>query len=244
MNIIEYKRMEQHEKTYWWHVGRLQIIKKELTRQIGSNRSLKILNIGCGTGGTVRMLENFGEVVNVDASDEAIKFMKKNGFKNSIKVEGIDLPFKTATFDVICAFDVLEHIDKDTEAMREWRRVVKPGGKIVLTVPAYQWLWSGHDVSLHHYRRYTAKQLRSIAQIVNLRPLKLTYAIVFSFVLVAGFRLLTKISGKQSTEESSYVELPSAVNKLFTKLLFIEADLHRILKFPFGTSVLAVFGKG
>ena len=235
--------MAQHEKTYWWHVGRLQIIKKELARQTGNKKPLKILNIGCGTGGTVRMLEMFGEVVNVDASDEAIKFMKKNGFKNSIKVEGIELPFETATFDMVCAFDVLEHIDKDIEAVREWRRVVKPGGKIMLTVPAYQWLWSGHDESLHHYRRYTAPQLRGIAQTINLQPLKLTYAIVFSFVLVAGFRLLTKISGKQTTSESSYVELPSAVNNLFTKLLFIEADLHKVLKFPFGTSVLAVFKK-
>ncbi|MBC7943043.1 class I SAM-dependent methyltransferase [Candidatus Saccharibacteria bacterium] len=243
MNIVEYNRMEQHEKTYWWHVGRLQIIEKELIRQIGDKRPLKILNIGCGTGGTVRMLENFGEVVNVDASDEAIKYMKKNGFKNSIKVEGINLPFETATFDMICAFDVLEHIDKDIEAMQEWRRVVKPGGKIVLTVPAYQWLWSGHDESLHHYRRYTAKHLRGIAQTVDLRPLKLTYAIVFSFVLVVGFRLLTKISGKQTTEESSYIELPSAVNKLFTKLLFVEADLHKFMKLPFGTSVLAVLKK-
>jgi len=243
MNIIEYKRMAQHEKSYWWHVGRLQIIKKELTRQIGNRKSLKILNIGCGTGGTVRMLETFGEVVNVDASDEAIKFMQKHGFKHSIKVEGIDLPFETATFDMVCAFDVLEHIDEDVEAIREWRRVLKPGGKIVLTVPAYQWLWSGHDESLGHYRRYTAARLRALAKTTNLQPLKLTYAIVFSFLLVAGFRLLTKILGKQTTSESSYVELPRAVNNLFTRLLFIEASLHKVLKFPFGTSVLAVFKK-
>lgn len=235
--------MAQHEKSYWWHVGRLQIIKKELARQVGNQKRLKILNIGCGTGGTVRMLETFGEVVNVDASDEAIKFMKKNGFKNSIKVKGIDLPFETATFDMVCAFDVLEHIDEDIKAMREWRRVVKPGGKIVLTVPAYQWLWSGHDESLQHYRRYSAKQLRTIAKKVGFQPLKLTYAIVFSFPLVVGFRLLAKIFKKTTTSESSYVELSPAINKLFIRLLFVEASLHKVLKFPFGTSVLAVLKK-
>ncbi len=235
--------MEQHEKTYWWHAGRLRIIEKELARQTDRKKSLKILNIGCGTGGTVRMLEKFGEVVNVDASDEAIKFMKKNGFDNIIKVDGINLPFDSVVFDMVCAFDVLEHIDKDTDAMREWRRVLKPNGKIMMTVPAYQWLWSAHDESLSHYRRYTTRRLRAIAKTVNLRPIKLTYAIVFSFILVVGFRLLASVFKKKTTSESSYVELPRVVNNLFIGLLFIEASLHGFLKFPFGTSVLAVFKK-
>lgn len=243
MNIVEYQRMEQYETSYWWHVGRLKIIEKELERQIGDKRPLKILNIGCGTGGTIRTLEKFGQVVNVDVSDEAIKFMAKHGFDNIIKVDGIDLPFDTASFDLVCAFDVLEHIDRDTDALREWKRVLKPGGKLVLTVPAYQWLWSCHDECLHHFRRYNVGQLKTITRHVHFRSVRLSYAIAFSFPLVVGFRMLAKLGRERPTAASSYVELSPTINKLFTKLLFIEASWHRVIKFPFGTSILAVFKK-
>lgn len=243
MNAIEYRKMEENEKTYWWHVGRLRIIEKELARQLGKQESVKILNIGCGTGGTIKMLEGFGEVVNVDVSDEAINFMEKNGFDNIIKVEGIDLPFEDASFDAVCAFDVLEHIETDVDAVREWKRVLRPGGKIVITVPAHQWLWSDHDVSLHHYRRYTTQSINKLARISGLDGVKLTYAIAFSFPLIVAFRMLNVMLKKKTTSESSYVKLPPLVNKLFTQLLFAEADLHGVLRLPFGTSVMAVLKK-
>ena len=235
--------MAEREQTYWWHVGRLRIIQTYLRSIKGSKRDFHILNVGCGTGGTVAMLESLGSVDNVDVSDEAIRFMNQKGYANITKVEGVTLPFKNETFDAIGAFDVLEHIEAEIDALKEWKRVLKKDGAILVTVPAYQWLWSGHDVSLYHKRRYTRKRLAESAQKAGLRVEKNSYAIVFSLPLIVGFRLLNKVLGRETTSETSDVDVPQWVNTLFIRLLYTEAYLHRITPLPAGTSVVAVLRK-
>lgn len=235
--------MAEREATYWWHVGRLKIIDTKLAKHAGKKKDLKILNIGCGTGGTIAMLEKYGIVDNVDVSDDAIAFMKKKGYSNAVKVNGTELPFDKGTYDFVVAFDVLEHIANDVEALKEWHRVLKPSGKIIVTVPAYQWLWSGHDVSLHHHRRYISRELAQKAKQAGLRKGSLSYAIVFSLPLVAGFRTLNKLRKREMDSETSYVDLPEIINKMFTRLLFIEATMHKFIRFPFGTSIIASFIK-
>jgi SAM-dependent methyltransferase len=240
----EYARMAEYEKTYWWHLGRLDIIRTYIGKALGSRApKASILNVGCGTGGTIDMLEHFGTVKNVDISDEAIKFMNNLGYKDIVKVDDIVLPFKDRTFDMVGAFDVLEHIEDHLGALKEWKRVIKDDGAIVVTVPAYKWLWSAHDVSLYHKRRYTVRSLTKVAKEAGLRPQKKSYAIVFSLPLVAGFRMLNKVLGRKTDSETSYVKLSPAVNKLFTRLLQIEARMHRSVSFPAGTSVVAIFKK-
>jgi SAM-dependent methyltransferase len=234
--------MADRERTYWWHVGRLKIIETYLCiaqERQGASKSTKILNIGCGTGGTLTTLEKFGVVENVDVSDQAITFMKKAGYEVK-KVTGIDLPYKDASFDLVAAFDVLEHIDDDVAALKEWGRVLRPGGSVVLTVPAHQWLWGEHDVSLHHFRRHTRSGVKSKAAEVGLVPVKVSYAIAFSLPLVVGFRWLNKLLGRKTDGETSYVNVPNWVNTLFTKFLALEAHVHKYIKVPFGTSVVAI----
>lgn len=243
MKTIEYARMAEREQTYWWHVGRLRIIQRYIQTIKGKKHDFKILNVGCGTGGTIDMLEQLGSTQNVDISDEAIGFMNQKGYKNITKVDDVELPFKDASFDLVGAFDVLEHIEKDIDALKEWKRVIKPDGAILITVPAYQWLWSGHDVSLYHKRRYTTKLLRERAKIAGLKVEKLSYAIVFSLPLIVGFRLLNKALRRSTDSETSYVDLPGPVNTLFTRALYLEAKLHRVMSFPAGTSVVAVLRK-
>jgi SAM-dependent methyltransferase len=242
MKTSEYAIMAEREKTYWWHVGRLRIIQTYV-QLVVKNKSVKILNVGCGTGGSIDMLEQFGVVDNVDISSEAIKFMKQYGYKRITKVDGIALPFKTSSYDVIGAFDVLEHIDDHVSALKEWKRILKDDGAIVLTVPAYQWLWTGHDVSLHHKRRYTKARLKAAAKEAGLRVEKGSYAIVFSLPLIVGFRLLNKLLRRKTDSETSDVSVPAWVNSLFTRLLYGEARLHRSMSFPFGTSVVAILRK-
>ena len=111
MKKNEYVAMAEREQRYWWHLGRLRMIETYLSRTPKTKVKPKILNVGCGTGGTVDMLEQFGIVDNVDISDEAINFMKTRGYKRLTKVSGILLPFKDKTYDIIGAFDVLEHIE-------------------------------------------------------------------------------------------------------------------------------------
>jgi SAM-dependent methyltransferase len=112
----EYARMADYEQNYWWHVGRLEIIQTYVKRASRNKSHSTILNVGCGTGGTIDMLEKFGKVDNVDASDDAIAFVKKLGYRDVTKVGDIDLPFEDETYDIVGAFDVLEHIEDHRSA--------------------------------------------------------------------------------------------------------------------------------
>jgi SAM-dependent methyltransferase len=240
---VEYATMAEREKMYWWHSGRLRIIETQLRLALSAKRKAQILNVGCGTGGTVQTLEAFGQVDNVDVSDDAIKFMKKNGHKRVTKVNGIKLPFGEKVYDVVGAFDVLEHIDNHVGALKEWKRVIKDDGAIIITVPAYQWLWTQHDVSLQHKRRYTKRILRETAIRAGLIPDRLSYAIVFSLPLVVGFRFMNKIIGRKTDSETSYVNVPNWLNSVFSKILFGEAKMHKYITFPAGTSLVAILRK-
>lgn len=235
--------MAEYEQSYWWHLGRLRIIQTYLQLINRGRKNLKILNVGSGTGGTVNMLETFGHTDNVDTSEEAIRYMRRQGHKNVTKVEGVALPFKNKTYDVVGAFDVLEHIPEEIAALKEWKRVLKDDGAILITVPAYQWLWSSHDISLHHQRRYTIGRLQAAAKKAGLRLEKRSYAIFFSLALIVGFRMISKIQRRPSTPETSYVVLPVWVNTVFTKLLYGEALLHRKLSLPAGSTVIAILRK-
>lgn len=242
MEKSEYARLAEYEQSYWWHQGRLEIIQTYMRRASRNRPSPAILNVGCGTGGTIKMLEKFGTVDNVDTSDDAIGFAQKLGYKNITKVDDINLPFKDAVYDIVGAFDVLEHIEDHKSALSEWKRVLKDDGAIVVTVPAYQWLWSGHDVTMHHWRRYTMKSLTALAAEANLRPERKSYAIGFSLPLVAGFRLASKVLNRADSE-ASFVPVPGAINKLFTALLKAEAKLHDTVSLPAGSSLITILRK-
>lgn len=243
MKQTEYARMAEHEKNYWWHLGRLRIIETYITRAATGKKRVNVLNVGCGTGGTIDMLEQFGTVDNVDTSTDAIDFMKEHGYQRASQVSGIELIFEDKSYDIVGAFDVLEHIDDQVGALREWSRVLKDNGAIVLTVPAYAWLWSDHDVSLHHKRRYTATRLKLAAREAGLKSEKTSYAIVFSLPLIAGFRLIHKALGRKTDSEASYVNVPNWANTMFTKLLYMEAIAHKHMPFWAGTSVVAILRK-
>ncbi len=233
--------MSEAEDTYWWHVGRNDIIKKQLDLLSLDPVRTRILNIGSGTGGTVPLLERYGHVTNVEMSEEAIQTSRQRGVDAVIKVDHIALPFEDETFDIAVAFDVLEHIDDDLSALKEWRRVLRDSGKLLLTVPAHAWLWSSHDESLHHYRRYSLSGVHQLLNIAGFKVPKRTYAITFSFPMILGYRFLSSLVPRQ--ERGSYVQLPAPVNSLFISILRLEGSVLRHMNLPVGTSVLAVAEK-
>jgi SAM-dependent methyltransferase len=241
MNISEYSRMAERERNYWWHAGRLSIIDSWMKKWINPPKKAAVLNVGCGTGGTLPVIEKYGHVDNIDVSEEAIKFMREAGYKVR-KVTGTKLPYGDNTFDVVVAFDVLEHIKEHRQALQEWLRVLKKGGAILITVPAYSWLWSDHDASLHHHRRYNKKLISSIVPASGTIQ-RISYCIVFSLPLVVGFRFINKLLGRKGDSETSYVNVPHFVNTLFTNLLGIEAKAHKIMTFPAGTSMIIAIRK-
>ena len=177
---------------------------------------------------------------NIDVSEDAIAIMKRAGYEAS-QVDGVELPYPDGSYDLVVACDVLEHIDDDVAALREWRRVLGDEGGVLLTVPAYQWLWSGHDVNLHHVRRHTAGSIRRLAKMAQLELLRDTYAFLCSLPILMSVRLLHRI--RRSTS-GSHVEVPALVNSMFIGLLRIEALLLRYVRFPAGSSVVALLEKG
>lgn len=242
MNIAKYKEMSEREDHYWWHTGRMDIVDKQLAKLSNGKKGLKILNVGCGTGGTIPTLEKYGKVINIDISPEALKFLKMRGHTGTL-IKDHRLPFKDSEFDLVIALDVLEHIEQDQLALNEWGRILKKNGKVFITVPAYKFLWSGHDTALHHHRRYTRNRLdRDLAK-ASFKKLKNSYMITFSLILVVGFRFLYKLSGRKMSENASYVSLAPIINTLFDRLLRIEGTLLQAINLPFGTSVLGVYEK-
>jgi SAM-dependent methyltransferase len=242
LDVGAYDTLAAIEDHYWWHVGRLRILDEQV-RLVAGGRRLRILNIGCGTGGTVAMLERHGSVVNVDVSDEAIAYMARKGYPGTTKVEGVELPFADGSFDLVAAFDVLEHIEDDVAALREWRRVLRAGGQVLVTVPALGWLWSEFDEIQHHRRRYTRSTLRAAGESSGLVPGRISYAIAFSLPLIAGYRMLHKLLPGSGRAKATYVPVPPRINRLFIEILGIEAKIHRRALVPFGTSVLGKFMK-
>src|SRR5688572_18311517 len=168
MNPEEYARMHDLETHYWWFVGRRAIIAtllreviKKITARRESVTDLRLLDLGCGTGANLSMLRDAsragGWVTALEFSPHALQFARDHLGADQISLtqaDALHLPFADGSFDVVTMFDVLEHLSDDSRALNEVHRVLRPGGALVLSVPAYQKLWSAHDEALHHFRRY------------------------------------------------------------------------------------------
>lgn len=243
MNKNEYQKLYNFENFYWWHVGRKQIIQS-LLQEISLKNNSRILDAGCGTGGNMKILARFGNVIGIDNSPEAIKFCKKRCFEN-IQLKNIEnTGFSDNSFDLIVALDILEHLENDVEALKEFHRILKEDGYILISVPAYQFLWSEHDAAVHHKRRYSMKEINKCLLKANFQITKKTFAISFIAPAVFIYRIIQKIYSKSKKQKNSdYVILPVLLNNFFIFLLRIEAFLLKYMNFPFGISIMCIARK-
>src|SRR5262249_49922943 len=146
------------EASHWWFRGKRLLLDALLAHSVAQT-GLRFLDIGCGTGGVLQGLARRGSVVGVDRNELALRFCRDNGLRSGVLGDALDLPFRTGSFDVCVMMDVLEHVDAEDALLQAVRRVLRPGGSLLVSVPAFQALWSQHDVTFEHRRRYRRRQL-------------------------------------------------------------------------------------
>lgn len=240
MKESSYELMYKLEETHWWFVGRRQIVRRVVTELLGGKAPTKsrTLDVGCGTGGNLEMLRRLSTAEGVDISEDALRFCRERGLSSVQNAPAEQLPFEDEVYDLITSLDVLEHTDDDLTCLREMRRVLRPGGHIVLFVPAFMFLWSAKDVFVHHRRRYTTASLRLQVERAGFEIERLSYANFFAFPAVALARFVMRFAGiNAGSEEGVNVD---KLNKLMGCVFGSEGRWLRRRNFPFGVSVLCV----
>jgi SAM-dependent methyltransferase len=228
------------EGSHWWYIGRRRIIAsfvREICSRIKDRRP-KILDVGCGTGANLVMLGEFGEAHGIDVSQDALSFCRERGLKNVQHGAAEDLPFEEGTFDLVTALDVVEHLDDDLAGLKEFRRVLRPGGRILLFVPAFMFLWGVQDDVSHHRRRYTLPELLEVVRKAGFEIERSTYANITFFLPILLVRKFMRLTGLRTETENSIGI--SAFNGVLGKLFGAESAVLRRMNIPFGVSALCV----
>ena len=240
MEAREYERLREHERDYWWHVARRRFLAAMLEWGVPGDPRRPGLDIGCGTGANFELLAPYGRFVGTEVTGAY-------GPANSAPVvlaRGEALPFADASIGLCTFFDVLEHVQAEEGFLREVERVLRPGGLALLSVPAYSFLWSEHDVSLHHHRRYDRRTLHEALTRNGFEVLRITYAMALILPAVAAVRAWSRFRPSEGGGASTYVATPEPWNGWLIGALGVEARLLRWTDLPFGTSLLALARKG
>jgi len=243
----DYRTTYELEDHNWWFVGMRRISLSLLGHDPEDPPEDRgpILDVGCGTGIMLEHLADVGTPTGLDFSATALEFCRKRGAERLVQARGEQLPFADASFAAVTAFGVVEHIDADRAAVEEWARVLRPGGELVLLTSAYQWLWSGHDVSNHHTRRYLTKEIAGLLRVAGLEPAKVSYVNSILFPPILAVRLLERVRrrSKPPAPHKDTGEVPGPANRLLIRLLDLERRVLRRpnpkAKLPFGVSIVA-----
>jgi SAM-dependent methyltransferase len=248
MHKEEYAQMYRLEDTHWWFVARrnlvLMALERLLRRARGRNGGapVRLLDVGCGTGGTLERLRPLGRVVGLDLEPLALAFCRERGHSDLICGSATALPFADGAFDVVLALDVLEHIPDHEAAAREIARVLAPGGYALVTVPAYRSLWSRHDLALMHQRRYRAHEVRRLLGGAGLRPHRLTYTVSAFLPVVWAVRTAQRLR-PQAPVRADAVPTAPLLNRLLRAWMDLESRIALHARLPFGVTVFAVARK-
>jgi SAM-dependent methyltransferase len=229
------------EDRHWWYRGRRTVLAKMID-SLELAADPRILDAGCGSGRNMVDLARRGSVTGVELSETSARLARERGVGEVVLGSVLEMPFTDASFDLAVCLDVIEHLEDDAAALRELRRVVSPGGRLLVTVPAYQWLWSGHDEINHHHRRYTDSSLSRAAEQAGWTQVRSTH---FNALLLPAAILLRVLDRFNRSTTKSSLDLwipPGPLNWVLERPLLLEASLiGRGGRIPAGLSLLAVF---
>jgi SAM-dependent methyltransferase len=238
MERIVYQQMAELDERHWWYRARREVLAELIRREARPPANAKILEIGCGTGHNLAMLGQFGHVDGLELDEEARALSEQ---RLGRAVMSAPLPQLAGVperhYDLIGAFDVIEHIEDDRAALASIATRLKPGGKFVMAVPAHQWMWSAHDVVNHHKRRYSKRALQELVYGSPLQLLKIGYFNSLLFPLAVAQRAASKLRGSEDAD----VRLPpKPLNAAFNTVFAAERYLVGRLPLPPGLSLFAV----
>jgi SAM-dependent methyltransferase len=238
MERVVYEQMAELDQRHWWYVARREVIAALIRNDVRPPANARVLEIGCGTGHNLAMLSEFGHVDALELDDEARAVAEK---RLGRKVMSAPLPGLSGVpqkhYDLIGAFDVVEHIEDDRAALASIAERLKPGSKLVLTVPAHQWMWSAHDVVNHHKRRYSKQGLRRLLEESPLKLDTIGYFNSLLFPVAVAERLSSKLRGK---DDADLTLPPAPLNTVLERIFAAERHLVGRLPLPPGLSLFAV----
>jgi len=245
VEIEEYEKMYNLEDSYWWFVGKRRIAQNLIEEFVPLNQKEAILDVGCGTGATMCFLDHYGQVYGIDISETALYFCQERLLSGLSRASALRLPFADDSFSLITAFDVLYHeeVVDDLTALREFHRVCKKGGSVLISEPALNFLWSGHDSAYHSKRRYVASELKSKLEEVGFQVVKLSYSNALLFPMIFAFRMWKRLSRPSPEDHSDLKALNPYLNKVLLAVYHLEASLVRKTRLPIGSSVVCVARK-
>ncbi|MDF7812728.1 class I SAM-dependent methyltransferase [Hymenobacter sp. YC55] len=245
MNIEYEIKYHQIEENYWWFQARRDMVFR-LVQDLQLPRNAAILEIGCSGGPLLQRLRSSGytDLTGIDVSEAGIAVAQQRGIPNVWCMDGTHLTFPDASFDLVVASDVLEHIEDEGQALREWARVLRPGGRLLVFVPAFQFLWGKHDEVNQHFRRYTAAQLTARVRASGLQINRSSYwnvSLFFPATIVRILKRLTSTSNRPAKDD--LFAAPPLVNTLLTAFLKAENRVLQAIDAPVGVSVFTLATK-
>ena len=241
MELAEYATMFRVEETHWWYGALHRLIFRVLEAELPDWREKETLDVGCGTGAILKQLGNPEKNVGIDVAPEALLFCRQRGLNNVRQGDICALPFADASFDAVICSSVLYHqwVGDIPGAVREMHRVLRPGGVLLINVPAFPFLHSAHDDAVMTARRFRKREIRGLLQKQNFQIRRLTYWTTFLFPLAVAARTLGGSKMGRDFETAG----TSLVHRAFAQVMALELRLLRNFSLPFGVALLAVARK-
>ncbi len=250
MDELAYQQFCTLDKTHWWLNGRRNIFFHLLDTFLPVKKGLRVMDVGCGFGGMLPGLSRYGHAMGLEIDLDSARGCRKRGFTGICLGSGYDLPLRNNSLDLITLFDSIEHIEDDLRVVRQCGAALKPGGHLMITVPAYQFLFADNDRISHHLRRYTRGRLQQIARAAGLEIIKSTYYNVLLFPLILPAILAMKAmqairgplgEGEGKTNLSHHKQGP--VNRILTAIFSAERGFLGRISMPFGHSIALIARK-